>query len=107
MATTNGKFIHLENQGSEAMQRAGRLIALERARQDARWGEQNHEAPIWSLIATEELGEVSQAALEILFKSNPSSDRMHSREAYITELTQLAAVCVAWLECELRRDGDR
>lgn len=89
---------------SEPKLRAGRLIALERARQDAKWGEQNHDASIWSLIATEELGEVSQACLEVMFKGSQSDDAMHPREAYITELTQLAAVCVAWLECEIRRD---
>lgn len=90
---------------SSASERANRLIALERARQDAKWGEQNHHGGIWSLIAGEEFGEVSQAQLEIMFKGSQNSDS-HPRQAYITELVQLAAVCVAWLECELRRDGD-
>lgn len=92
---------------NQSMERAMRLIALERERQDAKWGEQNHDAAVWALIATEELGEISQAHLEILFKGSQTSDHMHSREAYMTELIQLAAVCVAWLECELRKDGDK
>ena len=92
---------------SQSMSRAGRLIALERERQDAKWGEQNHEGSIWALIAGEEFGEVAQAQLELLFNGSQieRGNAMHPREAYITELTQLAAVCVAWLECELRRDG--
>lgn len=90
---------------SESMLRAGRLIALERKRQDAKWGEQNHEGSIWALIAGEEFGEVAQAQLEMMFKGSQNGQDMHPREAYITELTQLAAVCVAWLECELRRDS--
>lgn len=86
---------------NQAAGRALRLIALERARQDAKWGEQNHDAPIWSLIATEELGEVAQATLETIFGGK------HTRADYVAELVQLTAVCVAWLECELRRDGDK
>lgn len=89
---------------NDSMQRAMRLIALERARQDAKWGVQNHDGSIWSLIATEELGEVSETLLELLFKGSQNVGGMHPREAYITELTQLTAVCVAWLECELRKD---
>jgi len=85
--------------------RAARLIALERARQDAKWGQHNHNGAIWSLIAGEEFGEVAQAQLELQFNGSQNKEGMHPREAYITELTQLAAVCVAWLECELRRDN--
>lgn len=91
---------------SKAMERATRLIALERARQDAKWGEQNHNGAIWTLIAGEEFGEVSQAQLEVMFKGSQKDSDPHPRQAYITELIQLAAVCQAWLECELRRDGD-
>lgn len=67
-------------------------IIAERQRQDAKWGEQNHDAGKWSLILTEELGEVAKSQLE--------GDRAN----YLTELVQAAAVIVAWLECELRKE---
>ncbi len=67
-------------------------VSAERARQDAKWGQQNHEAGKWSLILTEELGEVAKSQLE------------GDRENYLTELVQAAAVLVAWLECELRKE---
>jgi NTP pyrophosphatase (non-canonical NTP hydrolase) len=35
-------------------------IRAERARQDAKWGEQNHNALVWLLIALEELGEAAE-----------------------------------------------
>lgn len=92
---------------SDASERAIRLIKLERERQDAKWGEQNHHGAVWTLIAGEEFGEVSQAQLEVMFKGSQIENADHPRQLYITELTQLAAVCVAWLECELRRDGDQ
>lgn len=68
------------------------LIQSERWGQDKKWGEQNHEAGKWSLILTEELGEVAKSQLE--------GDRVN----YLTELVQAAAVLVAWLECELRKE---
>lgn len=65
-------------------------IYRERQRQDGKWGEQNHEAPMWKLILDEELGETAKSYLE----SNYSN--------YIGELIQSAAVIVAWLESEFR-----
>lgn len=66
-------------------------ILQERVQQDAKWGEQNHDGEKWVLIATEELGEVCQALLK--------GDKANYRQ----ELTQLAAVALAWLQCEHRR----
>lgn len=66
-------------------------IMTERARQDHKWGEQNHMAPKWSLIMLEELGEVAKEILE------------HNHDKYMKELIQATAVMVAWLECEYRR----
>lgn len=74
-----------------SFERAARLIAAERERQDAKWGQQNHDPATWLLILTEELGEVSKARLE------------HKPADYILELIQSAAVIVAWLECEVRK----
>ncbi len=70
-------------------------IMSERARQDAKWGEQNHDPGKWLLILTEELGEVAKSQLE------------GDRDNYLKELVQSAAVLVAWLECELRKDHAR
>lgn len=71
-------------------------VATERARQDERWGEQNHEDLIWGAILGEEMGEVSRAMLEDRF-----GDGGNLRE----ELLQVAAVAVAWVECIDRRAG--
>lgn len=82
--------------------RAFVLINDERKRQDAKFGVQEHDAAIWSLIAAEELGEVAERHLAILFPNTQKETGKPLREAYIEELVQLTAVCVAWLECELR-----
>jgi NTP pyrophosphatase (non-canonical NTP hydrolase) len=62
-------------------------IMAERARQDAMWGEQNHDAEKWLTILGEEFGEACKAALE--------GDRSALRE----ELVQVAAVACAAMEC--------
>ena len=72
-------------------------IAAERARQDAKWNEQNHDNATWALIAGEELGEVQQAILHDEWGGDHAGTL---RE----ELVQLGAVVVAWLEC-LDREG--
>lgn len=77
----------------EAKTSALQRVIGERNRQDAKWGEQNHDAGKWSLILTEELGEVAKSQLE--------GDRTN----YLTELVQAAAVLVAWIECEMRKES--
>lgn len=67
-------------------------VAQERFRQDDLWGEQNHDDLTWLAILMEEVGEL---ATEINDKE--------PREKRYTELTQIAAVAVAWLECMRRR----
>ena len=47
-------------------------------------------------IATEELGEIAKAIDDVEFTGGKS--KYHTHEDIRTELTQLAAVCVAWLE---------
>lgn len=66
-------------------------IVGERLRQDKQWGEQNHDNPKWMMIAGEEFGEACKAINE----NKP-------REDVKAEVVQLAAVCVAWLECMRR-----
>jgi len=61
-------------------------IAIERLRQDRKWGEQNHSPTTWLLIILEELGEAAQAVLQ----GDPSR--------YYEELTQTAASSEAAME---------
>jgi NTP pyrophosphatase (non-canonical NTP hydrolase) len=61
-------------------------VAEERARQDGKWGQQNHVPAIWIVILGEEFGELCQASLE--------SDHVAMR----TEALQVAAVAVAFVE---------
>lgn len=63
----------------------------ERIRQDAKWGEQNHDVRTWMLILAEEFGEAAKEANEVHFRSKETTD-------YRNELIQTAAVCVAALE---------
>jgi NTP pyrophosphatase (non-canonical NTP hydrolase) len=61
-------------------------VAIERIRQDTKWGEQNHSPFGWIAILTEEVGEAAKAALE------------GYASQYRDELIQVAAVAVAAVE---------
>lgn len=63
-------------------------ILTERARQDVKWGVQNHENSFWTAILGEEFGEVCKEVVE---------DYNYGRLR--KELVQVAAVAVAWVEC--------
>ena len=63
-----------------------KFIIAERARQDEKWGEQNHDIYKWLAILGEEVGEANKAALE-----NDYSELMQ-------ELIQIGAVTVAMIE---------
>ena len=69
-------------------------IIAERARQDAKWGEQNHDDLYWLGILMEELGETAKALIE--------SDNTKARE----ELIHTVAVGIGWLECIERRSNN-
>jgi NTP pyrophosphatase (non-canonical NTP hydrolase) len=71
-------------------------VAVERHRQDAKLGEQNHLDFVWNAILGEEVGEVANAILEGTFSDAPLA---HVRD----ELVQVAAVAVAWVEAIDRR----
>jgi len=67
-------------------------ILNERARQDEKWGEQDHENLAWLAVLAEEVGEVS-------------TETLHDRFGYPfkisdlrADLVQVAAVAVAWIE---------
>jgi NTP pyrophosphatase (non-canonical NTP hydrolase) len=74
-------------------------VAAERRRQDAKWGEQNHDPFLYGAILTEEVGEAMQAALKMRFEGG-------SFDALRTEVVQVAAVAVAMLECLDRAEWD-
>ena len=67
-------------------------IDRERMKQDAKWGEQNHDPYLYGAILVEEVGEAMQAAL----KSQWEGGDPHALRA---ELVQVAAVAVAFIEC--------
>jgi len=61
-------------------------IITERFRQDKKWGIQNHSNFYWYAILGEEFGEVGRAIME------------NNKWDINKEITQVAAVCIAWLE---------
>jgi NTP pyrophosphatase (non-canonical NTP hydrolase) len=72
-------------------------IEVEREKQDAKWGEQNHAPNDWCMILGEEVGEVNKAALEAKFGGK-------SLREYRQELIQTASVAIAMIECFDRHD---
>lgn len=68
-------------------------VAVERARQEAKWGEQNHEPARYLAILAEEFGEAAQATVEVTFGADELRCRLRE------ELIQTAAVAVAFVEC--------
>lgn len=69
-------------------------VLRERQRQDTKWGEQNHTAPVWGMIIGEEYGEMCKAINEFGF--NPT--RKTEDDIY-KEAIQTMASCMAMLEC--------
>lgn len=94
-------------QVDEKMVKVFQAIREERQRQNEKWGDQsNISQGAWNLILVEEVGEVAKCILDCHYaglsaKANPHnssiSDGPGKREL-IMELTQVAAVTVAWLE---------
>jgi NTP pyrophosphatase (non-canonical NTP hydrolase) len=64
----------------------------ERERQNAKWGEQNHDPITWSAILTEECGEFAEAALHKKFGGRAA-------EGLRMEAVHCAAVAVQIVEC--------
>jgi NTP pyrophosphatase (non-canonical NTP hydrolase) len=68
-------------------------VAAERTRQDEKWEDTSHHRDTtWLAILTEEVGEVAKAILQCA-----------SCEELYSELVQVAAVAVAWMEAMRRR----
>ena len=80
-------------------------VAIERIKQDVKWGEQNHEDPVWGLILGEEFGEAMEAALEArVRKEQGNANAQEWADLLEYELIQVAAVAVSWVECIRRRE---
>lgn len=88
-------FNPFDDQSMEQI-RALQDVARERARQDEKWGEQNHTHPHWATILGEEYGEACKEVNEIA--TFDSSEFLVNREPLREELIQVAAVAVAWVE---------
>lgn len=71
-------------------------VGMERLRQDAKWGEQNHQPSVWLAILSEEVGELATAMLRDRFGTGAEE----TREAgdMRREAIQVAAVAVAFVE---------
>ncbi len=69
------------------------------ARQDEKWGKQNHDPLTWSAILTEECGEFAQAALHIKFGGSAGAGLR-------AEAVQCAAVALQIVECLDRMGWD-
>lgn len=67
-------------------------ILAERKRQDAKWGEQNHDPFTYLAILQEEAGEFAQAALHDRF-GGPAAAKLRE------EAVHTAAVAMAIVEC--------
>ena len=70
-------------------------IAKERTRQDEKFGEQNHHPLMWFSIIGEEFGEMCKAYIDFTLNDNDSN----FWDAMQREAVQIAACCVAMLEC--------
>lgn len=73
-------------------------VRHERLRQDAKWGEQNHDPKEWMLILMEEVGETAQTLQQCEKHTKTLGD-------YRQEMVQVAAVAVAAIESLDRAQG--
>lgn len=72
-------------------------IVAERARQDAKYGEQNHDPFTWLSIVGVELGMVNQGARWL--RKWPSGQAVPRGGFYRRQLIRIAAVSIAMIEC--------
>ncbi|CAM4156265.1 hypothetical protein [Deinococcus marmoris] len=82
-------------------------VLAERQRQDAKWGQQDHDPSTWLMVLAEEVGEANQAVFETLFPTYDKRAAQHGPRTlaeYRQELIQVAAVAVAAIESLDRQD---
>ena len=73
-------------------------VQAERARQDMKWGEQNHTPEGWLPILVEELGELAEAINETRFDNGPEQRLKGGARNIVKEATHCAAVAQAIVE---------
>jgi len=73
-------------------------IRIERARQDEKWGEQNHFPQFWTGILGEEYGEFCEAVNETVF-DNGEGRTKGGYENMRKEAIHVAAVALGFIEC--------
>lgn len=76
------------------------LLERERKKQVEKWGDQSlaHADERWLCILTEEVGELAQAILQCPTRYVPRQYAIQTPAPIRTELIQIAAVAIAWLE---------
>lgn len=79
-------------------------VMAEGMRQDAKWGEQNHDPEVWLAVLTEEVGELAQAMLADRFDSG-RDEKLHDshHDSMEIEAIQVAAVALQFVEYLARR----
>lgn len=80
-------------------------IAMERIKQDAKWGVQNHDDLKWLAILAEEFGEAAECVTKLCVPPIEHSMDASYKDLLEYELIQVAAVCAAWVECIRRREA--
>lgn len=71
-------------------------VLKERARQDAKWGDQNHLPQFWTGILGEEYGEFCEAVNETVFQNGTKKGGYENMKK---EAIHTAAVAIGFLEC--------
>lgn len=83
---------------AESQQKALADVVMERDRQDAERGEQNHSPVEWLSVLTEEVGEAAEAANKWNWNAQGEPLRRNRAAMLRTELTHVAAVAIAAIE---------
>jgi hypothetical protein len=73
----------MNTEAPTATEAAMQEVLGERARQNAKWGEQNHDPGTWALILLEEIGEWAKAELETRF-GGPEAGNQHKEAVHMT-----------------------
>jgi hypothetical protein len=95
-----GRAIDVEKISPEAWQ-AFSEVRDERARQEAKWGQQNHDPLYYGAILAEEAGEAAKETVEVraLLNSGERQQTEFRLAALRKELIQTAAVAIGFVEC--------
>lgn len=79
-------------------------VRAERARQDSKWGQQDHAPAVWIAVLSEEVGEAAREALDLTFGAAADGAATHqppspgALDRLRAELVQCAAVAQAAVE---------